>query len=49
MGFRLARRGAAYEFGRRFWRWFTTFEIIRWAIRRVLPTLLILAVLGAAV
>ena len=44
-----ARRGAAYEFGRRLWRWFLTIEIIRWFVRRVLPTLLILAALGVAV
>jgi hypothetical protein len=47
--FRLARRGAAYEFGRRLWRWFMAFEIIRWFMRRVLPTVLILAALGVAV
>jgi hypothetical protein len=46
--FRLARRGAAYEFGRRLWRWFTAFEIISWFIRRVLPTLLILTALAVA-
>ncbi|MFF5293646.1 hypothetical protein [Paractinoplanes globisporus] len=45
----LARRGAAYEFGRRLWRWFTVFEIFRWFVRRVLPTLLILAALAVAV
>ena len=28
--FGLARRGAAYQFGRRFWRWFTAYEITRW-------------------
>ena len=47
--FGLARRGAAYEFGRCLWRWFTAFEIISWFFRRVLPTLLILAALGVAV
>ena len=47
--FRNARRGAAYEFGRRLWRWFAAVEIIRWLYRRVLPTLLILTVLAATV
>jgi hypothetical protein len=47
--FGLARRGAAYEIGRRLWRWFTAFEIISWFIRRVLPTLLILTALGTAI
>jgi len=47
--FGLARRGAAYEFGRRLWRWFLAVEIIGWLVRRVLPVLLILAALGAAV
>jgi hypothetical protein len=46
--FRHARRGAAHEFGRRLWRWFAAFEIIRWLCRRVLPIVLILAVLGVA-
>ncbi|GAA4719084.1 hypothetical protein [Phytohabitans rumicis] len=46
--FRLARRGAAYEFGRRLWAWFAAYELIRWLIRRVLPTLLILAALAVA-
>jgi hypothetical protein len=46
--FRLARRGAAYEFGRRLWRWFAAFEVLRWLARRVLPTLLILAALAVA-
>ncbi|GAA3962864.1 hypothetical protein [Actinoplanes auranticolor] len=46
--FRLARRGAAYEFGRRLWRWFTAFEIIAWFVRTVLPTLLILTALAVA-
>jgi hypothetical protein len=43
------RRGAAYELGRRLWRWFAAFELIGWFIRRVLPTLLILAALAVAV
>ena len=47
--FRLARRGAAYEFGRRLWRWFAAAELIGWFARRVLPTLLILAAVGIAV
>ncbi|MDQ7906867.1 hypothetical protein RB614_20335 [Phytohabitans sp. ZYX-F-186] len=47
--FRLARRGAANEFGRRLWRWFAAFELIRWLARRVLPTLLILVALAVAV
>jgi hypothetical protein len=47
--FGLARRGAAYEFGRRLWRWFLAFEIIGWFARRVLPVLLILAALAVAV
>lgn len=47
--FRLARHGAAYEFGRRLWGWFAAFEIIRWFVRRVLPVLLILTALGVAV
>jgi hypothetical protein len=47
--FRLARRGAAYEFGRRMWRWFAAYELARWAARRILPTLLILAALAVAV
>ena len=46
--FQLVRRGAAYELGRRLWRWFAAFEIIRWFLRRVLPTLLILTALGIA-
>lgn len=47
--FRLARRGAAYEFGRRLWRWFAAFEIIRWTTARVLPILAILTAVAAAV
>jgi hypothetical protein len=47
--FGLARRGAAYEFGRRLWRWFLAFEIIGWFVRRVLPVLLIVVALGVAV
>ena len=47
--FRTARRGAAYEFGRRLWRWFAAAELIGWIARRVLPTLLILAAPTAAV
>jgi hypothetical protein len=47
--FGLARRGAAYEFGRRLWRWFLAFEIIGWFVRRILPVLLIAAALGMAV
>jgi hypothetical protein len=47
--FGLARRGAAYEFGRRLWRWFLAFEIIGWFVRRALPVLLILSALAAAV
>ena len=47
--FRNARRGAAYEFGRRLWRWFAAFELIRWFVQRILPTLLILVALAAAV
>ncbi|MDG4790011.1 hypothetical protein O7626_29505 [Micromonospora sp. WMMD1102] len=43
--FRTARRGAADEFGRRFWRWFLAAAIIR----RTLPTLLILVAVAAAV
>ena len=46
--FRLARRGAAYEFGRRLWRWFAAFEIIRWFAARVLPILLILVAVAVA-
>ncbi|WP_436528596.1 hypothetical protein [Actinoplanes sp. HUAS TT8] len=46
--FRLARRGAAYEFGRRLWRWFAAFEIIRWTATRILPTLLILTTVAVA-
>ena len=47
--FRLARRGAAYEFGRRLWGCFLAIEIISYLIRRVLPVVLVLAALGAAV
>jgi hypothetical protein len=47
--FRLAHRGAAYEFGRRLWRWFAAVEVIRWFLRRVLPTLTVLTVLAVAV
>lgn len=47
--FRLARRGAAYEFGRRLWAWFLAFEIISFVVRRVLPVVLILAALGLSV
>lgn len=47
--FRLARRGAAYEFGRRLWAWFVAVEIIRVVVRRVLPVVLILAGLAVAV
>ncbi|OJF10055.1 hypothetical protein [Couchioplanes caeruleus] len=47
--FRHARRGAAHEFGRRLWRWFAAFEIIRWSLRRALPVLLFLVLLTAAV
>ena len=47
--FRTARRGAAYEFGRRFMGWFLVAEIIRWFARYVVPTLLILASLAVAV
>ena len=47
--FRLARRGAAYEFGRRLWRWFAAFEAIGWFARWILPTLLILTALAVAV
>jgi len=47
--FRLARRGAAYELGRRLWAWFLAIEIIKFAVRRVLPVVLILAALAAAV
>ena len=43
------RRGAAYEIGRRLWRWFAAFEIIRWFFRYLLPTLSIIAVLTVAV
>jgi hypothetical protein len=46
---RNVRRGAAYEIGRRLWRWFAAFEIIRWLVRSVLPTLLIIASIGVAV
>jgi hypothetical protein len=47
--FRLARRGAAYEFGRRLWRWFAAVEIIGWFARRVLPVLLIVVAIAVAV
>jgi hypothetical protein len=47
--FRHARRGAAYEFGRRLWAWFAAFEAIRWFTARVLPVLLILAAIAVAV
>jgi hypothetical protein len=47
--FRLARRGAAYEFGRRLWGWFLAMEIIRIVVRRVLPVAVILAALAMAV
>ncbi|BCJ53064.1 hypothetical protein Asp14428_45390 [Actinoplanes sp. NBRC 14428] len=47
--FRLARRGAAYEFGRRLWAWFLAFEIIKFVVRRVLPVVLILTVLAVSV
>ncbi|MCO8274778.1 hypothetical protein M1L60_29700 [Actinoplanes sp. TRM 88003] len=47
--FRDVRRGAAYELGRRLWRWFAALEIIGWFVRRVLPILLIMASLGLAV
>ena len=47
--FRLARRGAAYEFGRRMWHWFAAWEAVRWFTRTVLPTLLILTTLAVAV
>jgi hypothetical protein len=47
--FRHARRGAAYEFGRRLWRWFLAFEIIGWFVRRVLPVMLIVGALALAV
>jgi len=47
--FRLARRGAAYEFGRRLWGWFLAFEIISFIVRRVLPVVLILTALAVAV
>jgi hypothetical protein len=47
--FRLARRGAAYEFGRHLWRWFAAFELIRWFVHRVLPIVLILAALAVAI
>ena len=47
--FRLARRGAAYEFGRRLWGWFLAVEIISLFVRRVLPFVLILATLPVAV
>ncbi|WP_245923419.1 hypothetical protein [Paractinoplanes atraurantiacus] len=44
-----ARRGAAYEFGRRFMGWFLAAEIIRWFTRRALPVLLIIVSLAVAV
>ncbi|MEV7624264.1 hypothetical protein [Actinoplanes sp. NPDC089786] len=47
--FGFASRSAARELGRRLWRWFLAFEIIRWFARTVLPVLLILTALGAAV
>ena len=47
--FRLARRGAAYEFGRRLWAWFLAIEIITFVVRRVLPIVLILAALTVGV
>ncbi|GID94556.1 hypothetical protein ACFQFC_35130 [Amorphoplanes digitatis] len=47
--FGLARRGAAYELGRRLWVWFLAFEIIRIVVRRVLPAALIAAALGMTV
>ena len=47
--FRLARRGAAYEFGRRLWGWFLAIEIISYTVRRVLPVVLILAAFAGAV
>ncbi|WP_281901940.1 hypothetical protein [Micromonospora humidisoli] len=40
-----ARRSAAHEFGRRMWRWFAAFEIVR----RVAPTVLLLVAAGMAV
>lgn len=43
--FGTARKGAANEFGRRMWRWFAAFEVVR----KVGPVLLLLAVLGMAV
>lgn len=47
--FEFARRSAARELGRRLWRWFLAFEIMRWFTLRVLPTLLILAAGAVAV
>ena len=47
--FRLARRGAAYEFGRRLWAWFLAAEIISYTVRRVLPVVVILTALVLAV
>ncbi|MEV6305871.1 hypothetical protein AB0M02_41095 [Actinoplanes sp. NPDC051861] len=47
--FHHARRGAAFEFGRRMWAWFAAAEIIRWFTRTILPIVLILAAVVLAV
>lgn len=47
--FETARTGAAREFGRRNWRLFAAVEIGRIVVRKVVPTLVILAALGIAV
>lgn len=47
--FRTASRGAAYEYGRRMWRWYALAHITRAVARRAGPTLLILITLTLAV
>jgi hypothetical protein len=49
MWFEIARQGAAFEAGRRMWRWFAAAAIAGWVVRRVLPTAVLLAALAVSV